>query len=147
MTRPQIRPVTRAEMYVKAKRATPKRDLESPIQRAIAAFLDLNFPEGGDVFWSATMNGVYVGPKIRAQLTSSGVRPGLYDIIIVPLAGHPLVGKTFHLEVKSDEGRLTREQSFILAALGPLGLARVVRSPMDVQSYLLSQSFNLRARL
>jgi hypothetical protein len=147
LSRPKIRPVTRAEMYVSAKRAAPKRDLESPVQRAIAEYLDLNFPEGGDVFWSATMNGVYVGPKVRAQLKRSGVRPGLYDIIVIPLAGHPLVGKTFHLEVKSDEGSFTKEQRAIFNALGPLGLAALVRSPMDVQNFLRAQQFNLRARL
>jgi hypothetical protein len=142
--RPQIRPVTRAEMFAKTKR--PKRDLESPIQRAIAEYLDLNFPEGGDVFWSATMNGVYVGPKVRAQIKRSGVRPGLYDIIVIPLAG-PLLGNTYHLEVKSGEGDFTKEQRAIFKALGPLGLAALVRSPMDVQNYLLAQQFQLRAKL
>lgn len=135
--------------YAKFLVPTPKpkrRDLEGPVQAAIVQFLDLAL-DPSETFWSATLNGVKVTPKVRARLRSQGLRPGLFDIIIVPLANHLRIGVAHHLEVKADEGRATKEQKAILAVLQPLGLGALVRSADDVQAYLLSQQFHLKARL
>jgi hypothetical protein len=146
-SKPTIRPgYPVAPVIIKRPRAK-RRDLEGPIQAAIVEFLDLNFPEDGDVFWSATLNGVRVPVSIRKRLKAQGLRGGLFDIIIVPLEGHPLVGETFHVEVKSDEGSFSKEQRRIFKALKPFGRAALCRSVNDVQTYLLSQNFQLRARL
>lgn len=143
MRRP-IRPVTRAEMIMGVK--TKRRDLEGPIQSAIVEFLDMAL-DPSETFWSATLNGVRVAPKIRAKLGSQGLRPGVLDIVIIPLRNHPRVGVAHWCEVKSEEGRASTEQKVVMAVLQPAGLAALVRSVNDVQAYLLSQSFKLRARL
>lgn len=124
-----------------------RRDLEGPIQAAIVEFLDLNFPEDGDVFWSATLNGVRVPVSIRKRLKAQGLRPGLFDIILIPLANHPRIGIAHSVEVKSDEGSLSKEQKALMKVLAPLGLGALARSVNDVQTYLLSQSFTLRAQV
>lgn len=135
--------------YAKFLVPTPKpkrRDLEGPVQAAIVQFLDLAL-DPSETFWSATLNGVKVTPKVRARLRSQGLRPGLFDIIIVPLANHPRIGTTFHAEVKSHDGLLTKEQKAIMAVLQPMGFAALVRSADDMQDALLSWGFSLRARL
>lgn len=127
--------------------AKPKRrDLEGPVQAAIVQFLDLAL-DPAETFWSATLNGVKVTPKIMKRLRSQGLRPGVLDLVFIPLANHPRIGVAHWCEVKSDEGRATKEQKAILAVLQPLGLGAIVRSADDVQAYLLSQQFSLKARL
>ena len=123
-----------------------RRDLEGPVQAAIVQYLDLAI-DPAETFWSATLNGVKVTPKVRAKLRSQGLRPGLFDIIIVPLANHPRIGVAHHVECKSELGRLTAEQKAILAVLAPLGLGALVRSVDDVHAYLTAQQFNLRAHV
>lgn len=135
-----------AAAYVKPTKR-PRRDLEGPVQKSIVDFLGLNFPEDGDVFWSSTLNGVKVTPKVRAKLRAQGLRKGVLDIVLIPLANHPRIGVAHWVECKSEDGRATDEQKALLDVLGPLGLAALCRSVNDVQTYLMSQSFQLRARV
>lgn len=142
----RIDPQTYAELLRRQMDASkPKRrDLEGPVQAAIVRYLDLAL-DPAETFWSATLNGVKVTPKIRARLKSQGLRPGLFDIVIIPLANHPRIGVAHHVECKADKGRLTDEQKTLLAVLAPLGLGALVRSVDDVHAYLTAQSFKLRA--
>lgn len=146
--KPRLTPwEAQAAEYAKLMRGASKpkrRDFEGPVQAAIVQYLDLAL-DPAEAFWSATLNGVKVTPKIRAKLKSQGLRPGLFDIVVIPLANHPRIGVAHHIECKSDKGRLTSEQKIILAILEPRGLGALVRSVDDVHAYLTAQSFNLRA--
>lgn len=135
--------------FSEAPRPTKRkqRRIEAPIQEAICDFLELNFPPDGPVFWSATLNGVFVTPKVRARLRREGLRPGVLDVCVIPLRDHPSVGQTFWMEVKPPGGRPTPEQKATLAVLIPLGLGVIVRSPQDAERFLLSAGFTLRATL
>lgn len=142
----RIDPQTYAELLRRQIAASkPKRrDIEGPVQAAIVQYLELAL-DPAETFWSATLNGVRVPVSIRKKLKAQGLRPGLFDILVIPLANHPRIGVTFHMEVKSDEGSLSKEQRALMAVLAPLGLAALVRSVDDVHAYLTAQQFQLKA--
>lgn len=142
----RIDPQTYAELLRRQMAASkPKRrDLEGPVQAAIVQYLGLAL-DPAETFWSATLNGVKVTPRIMSRLRAQGLRKGVLDIVLIPLANHPRVGVAHWCEVKSDEGRSTKEQKAILAVIQPLGLGALVRSVDDVHAYLIAQKFNLKA--
>jgi hypothetical protein len=146
LTYPQMVAAERAKLTLPQKQGVKRRDLEGPVQAAIVQFLDLAL-DPAETFWSATLNGVKVTPRIMSRLRAQGLRKGVLDIVLIPLRNHPRIGVAHWCEVKADEGRLTTEQKALMAVLQPLGLGALVRSADDVQAYLLSQQFNLKARL
>lgn len=141
----RIDPQTYAELLRRQMAASkPKRrDLEGPVQAAIVQYLDLAL-DPAETFWSATLNGVRVPVSIRKKLKGQGLRPGLFDIVVIPIANHPRIGVTHLMEVKA-ESPMSKEQRALMAVLAPLGLGALVRSVDDVHAYLTAQSFNLKA--
>ena len=125
----------------KRRNAHPEDDL----QAAVVRFLDVALPVSAGVMWSAVMNGVHVTMTARRRLKSLGLRPGVPDLIFVPVTG-ALVGSVYFIELKSDTGRPTIEQKKIVEALGP-DRACFARSVVEVQDALLRWEIPLRARV
>lgn len=107
---------------VRRKRLNPEADL----QKTVAALFD-RILDPAKVHWSATLNGVYVTPKVRATLKEQGLRPGVLDIKLTLLVGERR-GQDFWIELKSKSGSATAEQKVLLAAYGPerAGTAKTV---------------------
>jgi len=116
----------------RVRRGHPEEDA----QRAIVRRLEELLPSGEPVFWSATLNGVRVSAALRGRLKAQGLRPGVFDLVFIPLHDHPRAGVAHWIEVKTDTGKLTAEQSCLFDALHPVGLAQVCRTPGEVEDQL-----------
>lgn len=124
----------------------PRAHDEDDLQVAVVEFLELALPPQAGVFWSATLNGVKVSPKSVSRLRKLGLRPGVLDLIFIPLVGD-LVGNVYLIELKTATGRPTPEQKKIVDALYPHGRACFARSVEQVCAALVAWSFPLRARV
>lgn len=128
-------------IITKRRSAHPEDDL----QEAVVRFLDVSLPPQAGIMWSAVMNGVHVTATARRRLKCLGLRPGVPDLVFIPVSG-PLVGGVYFVELKSDTGRPTIEQKKIVEALGP-DRACFARSVVEVQDALLRWGLPLRARV
>jgi hypothetical protein len=127
---------------------TPRRRNGTPEeneQRRVVTMLDRLLPAGGPVFWSATLNGVRVATGLRARLKGMGLRPGVLDLVFIPLVTpvtDPLrlqcasVGVAHWIEMKTEKGRLSTEQQRLFDTLYPMGLAQVCRTAGEVEDQL-----------
>ena len=132
-----------------AKPKTPRRKNGSPeadLQKAVVQYLELALPKEAGVFWSATLNGIRVSRGIRAGLRDQGLRPGVPDLVFIPLAG-PRAGQTFWIELKAEKGRPTPEQDALMDVLFPAGRGAFARSVHQVCAALSAWGFPLRAHL
>jgi len=110
----KLRAAGHGDMIAKPKRrnAQPEADL----QKLVAQYLDAELTPRG-VWWSSTLNGVRLKtPRARQQAREQGLRPGLPDIVIVPLRP-PLIPKVYFIELKSAKGTMTDEQASLRQAL------------------------------
>jgi len=120
----KLRAAGHGDMIAKPKRrnAQPEADL----QKLVAQLLDeLLTPHG--IWWSSTLNGVRLKTaRERGRAQEQGLRPGLPDIVIVPLKP-PLIPKVYFIELKSAKGVLTDEQASLHEALnGDMAVCRSV---------------------
>ncbi len=131
------------DMLPKAVRGHPEEDE----QVRVVAMLDRLLPTGGPVFWSATLNGVRVPPKVRGRLTELGLRPGVLDLVFIPL-DRPIpdvpfvgIGSTFWVELKTDTGRLSPEQKRVFEALHRVQKGQVCRTAGEVEDQIRTWGF------
>lgn len=125
----------------------PRRRNASPeadFQKTVTAYLERALPPDAGVFWSATLNGVRVSLGVRATLREQGLRPGVFDFVFIPLSGED-AGQSFWLELKSDSGRLTKEQGALMDALYPAGRGAQARTLEQVSAALVAWGFPIRA--
>lgn len=111
-----------------------RQDQESPVQRAIVAYLRRVLPDA-IVHHSANegVRGGKAGWLDGALAKSAGQVAGFPDLIVIPWAN---IGPLF-LEVKSPTGRTSAAQAAMLDRLGALGYrVAVVRSIDDVRARL-----------
>jgi len=138
---PKLRVIPARKPRTKRRNAHPEAD----IQKAMVAYLDLAFPPGCGVWWSATLNGVRLTRRQAGLAAEQGLRKGLFDLIFVKLTG-PDAGQTYHFEVKSERGTLTAEQKVLMDALWPAGRGAAGRSVEHLCAALVAWDFPVRAR-
>lgn len=127
----------RGDLIARPRRrnATPEADAQAEVVRMLERTL-----AAGNVFWSATMNGVKVTHKVRAGLRRQGVRPGVFDLLFIPLkkpfeTSIAKIGQSHWIEMKATTS-LTPEQKLLFDVLFPLGLAQVCRTVGEVEDQL-----------
>lgn len=103
---------------------------EEQIQRSIADFLDRALP--GDAIWWHCPNGGHRHPVVAGKLKASGVKAGVFDIIII-WRGRPIL-----FEVKDRDGDLSGPQETFQARalLAGATIGPICRSVDDVHDYL-----------
>lgn len=140
-------PPDHLELVPPAKPRKRRAQPEANLQRAVVQYLELALPPEAGVWWSSTLNGVRLTtPKARKDAKAQGLRPGLYDFVFIPLRG-PDAGQGFFLELKSDDGRLTPEQTTLMNVLWPAGRGASARSVEQVCAALVAFGFPLRCRV
>jgi len=87
---------------------------EEALHRQVAAVLSAYAAPG--VVWWHTPNGERRDPVTASKLSAMGVRPGVPDIVII------VRGRTYGLELKSGEGRVSRAQEDFIAAAEGAGM-------------------------
>lgn len=137
-------------LYARHGIKPPKRARAQPeavLQASVADYLD-RVLDPAKVFWSATLNGIVVYAGMRARLKKQGLRPGVPDIVLIPLSG-PFRGQTCWIELKADAGRLTKEQAVVMEALRSTPHLRgaVCRTLPQVEDALINFGLDLRFRL
>lgn len=96
---------------------------EDQIQRAIFAHIKVR--SAPDVFAFAVANGGYRRPKEAAILKGLGLRAGVPDVIAV------MSGQTYALELKTQKGKLSENQTLALSALRAAGAIAEVAYGLD----------------
>ena len=86
---------------------------EANIQRAVCEYLRLQVRPG--VFWTHVPNGGKRDARTGAMLKRQGVRPGVPDIYLL------YAGRSFFIELKSDNGRLSSAQYQCLREIDDAG--------------------------
>jgi hypothetical protein len=130
----KLRAAGHGDMIAKPKRrnAQPEADL----QKLVAQFLDAELTPRR-IWWSSTLNGVRLKTaRERGRAQEQGLRPGLPDIVIVPLT-YPALTEAYFIEIKSARGTVTPEQAALAEALGP-GRMAVCRSVDEVRVALVT---------
>lgn len=121
----------------------PRRQYpEQALHRAVASFLDLAAPRGGEVWWTTFPLGGGGGVR-GAQMKGLGTRAGTPDLLVI-WRGH-----SHWIELKAEKGRVSDEQANCHLHLRCAGCAptRVAYSVGEVEAYLLEWAVPLRARL
>lgn len=112
----KLRAAGHGDMIAKPKRRNAQPEAE--FQAEVVRFLEDNLA-GKAVMWSATMNGVRLRtPAARRKAHEQGLRPGVLDLVFIPLRGHVSCGVSLWAELKSDTGKPTDAQQMVLDALG-----------------------------
>lgn len=108
-----------------------RRRPEALIQESVCQFLALQ-ERLGRLLWFAVPNGGSRNIIEAANLKRQGLRAGVPDLCVIPK-----VGPVCFIELKSEEGTLSRLQSLWLQNLVEYGCpVRVCRSLDDVQQFL-----------
>lgn len=121
---------------------------EANFQKQVATYLRLALPRESGIWWTSTLNGVRLSTEAeRGRAKSAGLNPGLYDIVFIVLKPIPglLVGDTYHLELKSKTGSLTKEQRDLMDALWPAGRGAAARTLDQVAAALVAWGLPIRA--
>lgn len=129
------------------KRRRRNRAPEANFQKTVATYLRMALPRSSGIWWSATLNGVRLSTEAaRGKAKRAGLNPGLYDLIFIVLKPSPglEVGQTYHLELKSQTGSLTKEQRELMDALYPAGRGAKARNLDQVAAALVSWRFPIR---
>ena len=90
-------------------------------QKALIRWFDLAYPDFRGLLF-ATPNGGQRHPAVAAKLKAEGVRRGVPDLCL-PVARHGFHG--LFIELKTETGRLTREQAQWLERLDAEGFMAV----------------------
>ena len=150
-TEKQNREIRRNALRSMVGEAKPKRRNFAPeasFQKTVATYLRLALPRDSGIWWSATLNGVRLSTEAaRGKAKRSGLNPGLYDFIFIvrlPVPGL-IVGDTYHLELKSKTGSLTKEQRELMDALWPAGRGASAKTLEQVAAALVAWQFPIRA--
>lgn len=135
----------------KTETAKPRRRNKAPeanFQKQVATYLRVALPRESGIWWSATLNGVRLSTEAaRGKAKAAGLNPGLYDLVFIvvkPVHGL-VVGDTYHLELKSKTGQLTKDQRDLMDALWPAGRGAAARNLDQVAAALRAWGFPLRA--
>ena len=108
-----------------------RRRPEALIQESVCQFLALQ-ERLGRLLWFAVPNGGSRNIIEAANLKRQGLRAGVPDLCIIPK-----IGPVMFIELKSEEGTLSRLQSIWLQNLVEYGCpTRVCRSLDEVQQFL-----------
>lgn len=92
---------------LRAKRQAP----EAELQKAVASLLRAYLPEG--VWWTCSLSGVPLTAATAGQAKAAGMQRGAPDLSFVWPDGD-----TTYVELKSDKGVLTDEQTALAETLG-----------------------------
>ena len=146
MSWPPAQSVKRAKAVEAPRRRN--RAPEANFQKAVATYLRLALPRESGIWWSATLNGVRLSTEAaRGKAKAAGLNPGLYDFVLIvrkPVPGL-VVGDTYHLELKSKTGSLTKEQRELMDALWPAGRGASAKTLDQVAAALVAWGMPIRA--
>jgi hypothetical protein len=116
------------------KMKAPKKARKAPearLQESVCQYLALQ-ERLGRLLWFAVPNGGSRNLLEAVNLKRQGLRAGVPDLCIIPK-----IGPVMFIELKSEEGTLSRLQSIWLQNLVEYGCpVRVCRSIDDVQQFL-----------
>lgn len=135
--------------------AKAKTNSESSLSKSVADFLTVALPDGSQ-FTHIPLGGLR-DPKTAALLRAEGVRPGAPDfLIIVPPEGLQDLGRgpvhhgrVMFIELKTESGRLSREQEQWATAIVRTrgGYWALCRSLDDVEAQLQEWGVVLQASI
>ena len=127
--------------------AAPKRRRAQPeaaLQRQVAAYLDSVLPD--DAIWWHTPNGGARAKRTAALLNRAGVKPGVWDCVVV--WRNPWGSRVLGIELKVGRGEISPAQRDWHSIASDAGVwTRVCRSLPDVEDALKRLGVPLRGRI
>jgi len=108
-----------------ASRAETKLPKASETQIHISVAQHLRYRARKGVVWFHPANGEKRDKGAAARLKAMGVTPGIPDLVLIA------DGRTYGLEIKTDRGRVSRDQQDMLAAFNAAGAFTAVAYGID----------------